>query len=295
MRILITGAAGQLGTELQRQLQNGQSALGAIPPQLLGAEVTGADLADGDLSVLAEARALVQRAKPDVVFNCAAFTNVDAAETQPDDAFAANALAPRNLAVVCEETGAKLVHVSTDYVFSGAGEVPFAESDLPRPASVYGKTKLLGEEYVRGFCRRWFIARTSWLYGRTGGNFVKTMLRLVQEQPEVRVVDDQRGNPTNAEDLAHHLLRLAATEEYGLYHITGGGVCTWYAFACEIARLAGAAGKIAPCTTAEFPRPAKRPQNSALEHTMLRRTIGDEMRPWQQALAQYIEELRTNP
>ncbi|NLW78357.1 MAG: dTDP-4-dehydrorhamnose reductase [Ruminococcaceae bacterium] len=291
MRILITGAAGQLGTELCHQLEMGRCALGPLPAQLRGAEVTPVDLPDADLTKHAGADMLLRRYTPDVVINCAAFTQVDLAESEPDAAFAANALAARNLAMACEVAGAKLVHISTDYVFSGDSARAYAETDLPCPASVYGETKLLGEQYVRDFCCRWFIVRTAWLYGRTGGNFVKTMLKLTAENDSVKVVNDQRGNPTNAEDLAYHLLLLAATEEYGLYHCTGNGVCSWYEFASEIARLAGHSAEMIPCTTADFPRPAKRPANSALEHRMLRLTVGDHMRHWQDALADYISEM----
>lgn len=292
VEILITGAAGQLGTELQRQLKNGGSALGALPEALREAAVTPVDIADADLTSLHEAKTLVKRVAPDVVLNCAAFTNVDLCETEPDKAFAVNALAARNLAMACEQTGAALLHVSTDYVFSGTGDRPFCETDQPAPQSVYGATKLLGEEMVRGFCSRWFILRTAWLYGLEGSNFVKTILRLAREHGQVKVVNDQLGNPTNAEDLAHHMLRLAASEEYGLYHCTGGGVCSWYDFAKEIVRLAGLDVPVNPCTTEEFPRPAKRPAYSALEHTMLRLGPGDAMRPWQEALADYMSKLK---
>ncbi len=294
MNILITGAKGQLGTELCRQLAAGGSALGPVPAALAGAAVTAADIDDADLSRLNEAMALVQACAPDVVINCAAYTNVDGAEKDPDTAFAANALAPRNLALACRETGAKMCHVSTDYVFGGTGTAPYTEAEPPAPASVYGRTKLLGEGYVRAFCERWFIVRTSWLYARTGGNFVKTMLRLADTRPEINVVDDQVGSPTYAEDLAHHVLKIAATNEYGLYHCTGQGICSWYAFACEIMRLAGKGVKVTPCTSARYaqiaPGQAPRPAYSALAHTMLRATVGDEMRPWQDALAAYFRE-----
>ena len=291
MKLLITGAAGQLGTELRRQLQNGGSALGALPKALQNASVIYADIADADLTKQSEAKALIQRAAPDAVIHCAAFTNVDAAETERDAAFAVNALAARNVAMACQEQNAKLVYLSTDYVFSGEGETPFTEADIPAPTSVYGSTKYLGEVYTVQFCARAFVVRTSWLYGRAGKNFVKTILRLAHEKDKISVVDDQCGNPTNAEDLAHHLLKLLPTEEYGIYHCTGGGICNWYQFATEIVRLANASVKIRPCSSDEYKSAAKRPQNSALEHTMLRATIGDEMRSWQDALAAYMQEL----
>lgn len=292
MKILITGAAGQLGTELCRQLEAGGSALGPLGERARLATVIPVDIDDADLTCRKQAASLLRHHAPEVVINCAAFTNVNAAETQRDAAFAVNALAPRNLAMACEEVGAKLIHLSTDYVFGGAEGPPFTEADLPGPVSVYGATKLLGEEYVRAFCSRWFIVRTSWLYGRNGNNFVKTMLRLADEKGALTVVDDQRGNPTNAEDLAHHLLKLTPTKEYGLYHCTGTGICSWYDFAVAIMELSGRQVPVTPCKSDDYPSPAKRPANSALEHTMLRATVGDEMRPWREALAHYLSEMK---
>lgn len=290
MRLLITGAAGQLGNELRRQIELGSSALGPVPKMLKKATVYYVDLPDADLSDKTEAFALIRDHMPDVVINCAAYTNVDKCETDFDTAYAANALGPRNLAVACEAAGAKLIHVSTDYVFSGNGDVPRSEADLPAPQSAYGRTKLLGEEYVKDFCSKWFIIRTSWLYGRVGGNFVKTIARVAKQKGSLSVVNDQLGNPTNAEDLAYHILKLACTEEYGVYHCTGEGVCSWYDFACEIVRQAGIDAKVNPCTSEEYPSPTKRPEYSALDNTMLRLTVGNEMRQWQQALEAYFKE-----
>ena len=295
MKLLITGENGQLGNELKRQIAQGGSALGPLPESLKNADVTGIDIEDGDLASKEVTFELVERCAPDVVINCAAFTNVDKCETERDTAFSANALAPRNLAMACEKVGAKLVQVSTDYVFSGQGDTPFSEADLPAPRSVYGSTKLLGERYVQQFCSRWFIVRTAWLYGRIGGNFVKTILRVAKEKGELQVVNDQFGNPTNAEDLAHHLLLLAGGEEYGLYHCTGTGICSWYDFAAEIVRLAGVNAKVNPCSTEAFysqaKRQAERPAYSPLDHSMLRATVGDWMRPWKEALAPYVAEM----
>ncbi len=294
MKLLITGAKGQLGNELLLQLRQKGSALGPLPKQLENAQVHGIDLEEGDLSQKETTFSLLKKFCPDVVINCAAFTQVDRCETEKDIAFKGNALAPRNLAMGCELIGAKLLHVSTDYVFSGEADSPFCEADLPAPRTVYGSTKLLGEQYVREFCSRWFVVRTAWLYGRIGGNFVKTVLKIVRDKGEIKVVHDQLGNPTNAEDLAHHLLKLCVGEEYGLYHGTADGICSWYDLAKESVRLAGLSGTVLPCTTEEFPRPAKRPAYSALDNGMLRATVGDEMRTWQAALAPYIAELDLN-
>lgn len=292
MKILITGAAGQLGQEIQRQLTAGGSALGPVPERLALASVIPVDIDEVDLTNRHDTAALVRRYAPYAVINCAAFTNVDKCESEPDAAYAANALIPRNLALACDEVGAKLVHLSTDYVFSGNASAPLPETALPAPNTVYGATKLLGEEYVKAFSKQWFIVRTAWLYGREGANFVKTILRLVRENGSAKVVSDQIGNPTNAEDLAHHLLQMVPSREYGVYHCTGNGVCSWYDFACEIVRLWGVDATVTPCTTEEFPRPAPRPAYSALDHAMLRATIGDNMRPWQQALEQFYNEMK---
>jgi dTDP-4-dehydrorhamnose reductase len=277
-------------------LENGGSELGRLPKQLEGAAVAAVDIEDANLADPARVFDLIRSHAPDAVINCAAYTAVDRAEEDFDTAFAANALAPRNLALACETAGIKLIHLSTDYIFDGRRERPYTEADMPAPATVYGSTKHLGERYVQSFCSRWFVVRTAWLYGRRGGNFVRTMLRLGAERDRITVVSDQRGNPTNAEDLAHHLLQLAPTEFYGIYHCTGQGVCSWYEFASEIMRLAGKKTQVTPCTTAEYaqtaPGQAPRPANSALEHAMLRQTVGDHMRPWRQALAAYINEFR---
>lgn len=289
MKILIIGSKGQLGTELTQCFARGNTELGI--PALLRAknEVRGADLDELDISDLQAVRRFFDGAQYDCVVNCAAYTDVNGCESHPDIALKANALGPRNLALACVETGAKLVHVSTDYVFSGDGNVPYLEFDRCDPKSVYGKSKLFGEEYVRALCPRSFIVRTAWLYGYHGKNFVKTIVRAARERGELRVVDDQLGNPTNAADLAHHLIKLCASEEYGVYHATGSGECSWYEFACEIVARFGISAKVSPCTTEEYPTPAKRPAYSSLRNLMLECTVGDEFRDWREALSAYAE------
>lgn len=293
MKILITGANGQLGTELCCCLARGETELGPLPKKLLRATVIPTDVDTLDITNLPAVSAFVRHHAPDVIFSCAAYTNVDGCESHADDAFRVNALGARNLAIAAEEMGAKLVHVSTDYVFPGTGDTPLSECETPCPKSMYGKTKLLGEEYVQKFCSRWFVVRTAWLYGYVGKNFVKTMVNAGKKFGALTVVNDQLGNPTNAADLAHHLLKLAVTDEYGVYHCTGEGVCSWYDFASEIIRLAGVDATVAPCTSAEYkaknPAAADRPAWSALDNRMLRCTVGDEMRPWRDALACYFE------
>lgn len=292
MNILITGCNGQLGSELAKNLNNGFTELGPIPEELRGAQVVCVDVQEMDITNYNAVVDLVEELNLDVIINCAAYTNVNGCETDSDTAFRVNALGARNLAMAAERFGAKLIHVSTDYVFAGDGTVPYTEWDSCNPQSVYGKTKYLGEQYVRDFCSRYFIVRTSWLYGYVGNNFVKTMLKLAREKGGAKVVNDQRGNPTNAADLAHHLLKLAVTEQYGIYHCTGTGECSWYDFASKIVEYAGIPATITPCTTEEYPTPAKRPAYSSLDNRMLRNTVGDEMRDWQDALKCYIEHLK---
>ena len=295
MKILITGSHGQLGTELLRQLKEGRSEIGPIPEKLCTAKVIPTDADELDITDRDEVVAFVRRMEPDVIINCAASTNVDGCESHTEDAFKVNALGPRNLAIAAQKVGAKLVHVSTDYVFSGKenGGVPLDESALPAPVSAYGRTKLLGEQYVRQFCPRSFVVRTAWLYSHTGKNFVFTMVNAGRKLGALTVVNDQLGNPTNAADLAHHLLKLAVSSEYGTYHCTGEGVCSWYDFACEIIRLSGVKATVAPCTSAEYaaahPDAASRPAWSALENRMLACTVGNEMRPWQEALTEFFK------
>lgn len=295
MKILITGCKGQLGTELQKQLRLGKSELGPIPEKLRSATVIPVDLPELDISDYRAVVEFVRRHHPDVIINCAAYTNVDGCETHHDDAFKANAIGPRNLAQAAEKVGARLVHVSTDYVFSGRenGGVPHDEAALPGPISAYGSTKLLGEKYVAQFCHRHFIVRTAWLYSYYGKNIVKTVVNAGRKYGRLEFVSDQLGNPTNAVDLAHELLQLCVTHEYGLYHCTGEGVCSWYDFACEIVRLAGVDAVVTPCTTAQYkakhPESTDRPAWSALDNRMLRCTIGNDMRDWKQALAAFFE------
>ena len=292
MNVLIMGAKGQLGRELSDCFARGYTAIGV--PEILKEKntVTAADIDDVDMANIAALRRFFAGKKFDVIFNCAAYTDVPGCETNVDTAMRANAFGPRNLAMLAEETGAKLIHVSTDYVFEGNAEKPYTEWDIKNPQSVYGMSKHLGEEYVREQTGRYFIVRTSWLYSKYGKNFVKTMLRIAREKGACRVVADQKGNPTYAGDLAHHMLKLATTEEYGIYHGTGNGICSWFELTEKIVELAGIPATVSPCTSAEFPSPVKRPAYSALDHAAFRTTVGDEFRPWEEALAAFLSEYK---
>ena len=294
MKILITGSKGQLGTELQDIIKKGYSEIGSVSENIKASEVFALDVEELDITKLEDVRRVLNEIKPDVVINCAAATNVDGCEANKDLAFKINAIGPRNLAIISEEIKAKLVQVSTDYVFKGVGEVPLNESDIVHPVSSYGKTKLLGEEFVREFSSKYYIVRTAWLYGYVGHNFVYTMMRLGKEKETLSVVNDQLGNPTHANDLAYHILKLIETEEYGVYHCTGSGECSWYDFACEIMKLSGRKCVVKPCTSAEYksmyPNSADRPAFSSLDNMMLRCTVGDEMRDWKEALKTFISK-----
>ncbi len=295
MHILVTGGAGQLGNELRRCLESGTSEIGAIPSCYQGAEVDYVDLGDLDISDgPAVERWFSARDSYDLVVNCAAMTNVDGCEKDVASAFMANAQGPLNLAIACRRQGAKLVQVSTDYVFPGTDPVARTEEDSPAPISAYGRTKLAGEGLVLAWNPRSYVVRTAWLYGYVGRNFVKTMLRLAESRNEVTVVDDQVGNPTSANDLAHEILALASTEGYGIYHATNEGTCSWAEFAAAIMEEFGLDCRVVPCTSEEYkamvPGSADRPHFSSLDNAHLAATVGNDMRPWRDALVAY----RTN-
>lgn len=292
MNVLIIGAKGQLGRELSDCFARGYTPIGV--PEILEENNTLllADIDEVDIADMDSLRRFTAQGEIDVIINCAAYTDVPGCEANPLAAMRANALGPRNLAILADELSAKLIHVSTDYVFDGEAETPYAEWDIKNPVSVYGKSKHLGEEYIKERTDRYFILRTSWLYSKYGKNFVKTMLRIAKEKGECRVVSDQRGNPTYAGDLAHHILKLATTEEYGTYHATGNGICSWFELTQKLVSLAGIPATVTPCTSAEFPSPVKRPAYSALDNLALRATVGDEFRPWEEALAAFLAEYK---
>lgn len=292
MKILITGAGGQLGSELCAQLLAGESPLGELPALYKGSRVL--PFTAGQLDITDELAVIrtLRSEQPELVINCAAFTNVDACEGDERKAYAVNAQGPEYLARACAQLNAKLLHISTDYVFDGTAKTPYTEEDVCHPMSVYGKSKLAGERLVEARCPRAVIVRTAWLYGGTGVNFLKTILRLANERDSICVVNDQIGCPTLVGDLAYAILRLNAAAPFGTFHITGAGQCSWYDFAKEIVRLSGLACQVNPCTSAEFPRPAPRPAYSVLSNEKLSRTIESPMRPWQEALAQFMAELR---
>jgi dTDP-4-dehydrorhamnose reductase len=292
-KLLIVGHNGQLGSEITRNFKSKDNGIDFLKNN----NMTLVKLSSKELDITNNIHVLsyIRDIKPHIIINCAAYTNVDQAEEDYEEAFQVNALGPRNLAIAAESVGAKLIHVSTDYVFDGRGVlssgevIPYREYDVANPINVYGKTKLLGENYVREFCSKYFIIRTSWLYGENGNNFVKTIIKAAREKGKLQVVNDQIGNPTNAEDLAEHIYKIAFTDEYGIYHCTGNGICSWYDFACKIVQYAGIDCDIEPVSSEKYVTKAKRPSYSFLDNMMLRNTSGDTMRNWEEALYDFIK------
>ncbi len=275
MKILLSGANGMLGRDLIACL----AATHEVHPFPLAA----LDITDG--RAVTEAVADIG---PELIVNCAAYTDVDGCEDHQERAWRVNALGPRHLALAAERIGAALLHVSTDYVFDGTADTPYTEFDLVAPVTAYGRSKLAGEEEVRRHCARHFIVRSAWLYGAHGSNFVGTMLRLAAERDTLNVVMDQVGNPTWTVELAGVIARLIETESYGTYHATATGEISWHGFALEILRLKGRVTDVLPVTSEQFPRPARRPAYSALDNLCLR-NLGITMRPWAEALAEYLD------
>ena len=296
MKVLVTGSHGQLGNELRRCLESMRGEIGPIPKAYEGAQVDYIDYDVLDISDAGAVDAWFAECGPyDLVINCAAITNVDGCETNEEGAYAVNALGAENMARAAQACGGKIVHVSTDYVFPGTNPEPRTEDDEVGPISAYGRTKLAGEQLVSAACPRSFIVRTAWLYGYVGKNFAKTMMRLARERGAISVVGDQMGNPTSANDLAYEILAIGATDNYGVYHCTNNGTCSWFDFASAAVELAGVPCEKEPLTSAEykerFPQSADRPAYSSLDNKHLCDTIGDEMRPWREALAAYMENL----
>ncbi len=281
-KLLVTGANGQLGREISNMYEKRD-----------GIEVVRTDVGELDITDVDATVKMVKEVKPYAIINCAAYTAVDKCETDVDLAYKINAIGPRNLSIASSETGAKLVHVSTDYVFKGDGTKPYIEFDTPNPNSMYGTTKLAGEKFVQEFSDKHFIIRTAWLYG-DGKNFVKTMLRLAQNGSEVNVVGDQIGSPTSTKVLADIIETLMWTDNYGLFHGTCEGICSWADFTEEIFKLAGKDTKVNHITSEEyanmFPASAKRPAYSVLDNYMLKLTTDHVAADWHDAIAEYIKE-----
>ena len=295
LRILVTGSKGQLGNELRRCLESGDAEIGAIPAEYRDAHVDYIDYDVLDISDASAVDAWFAENAYDIVINCAAITNVDGCETDEVGAYKVNAQGPANLSRASAAQGAKIVHVSTDYVFPGNEEGQRTEDDPTCPISAYGRTKLAGEKAASRENSKCFVCRTSWLYGYVGKNFVKTMRRLGESHDRITVVSDQLGNPTSANDVAYHILKVALTGNYGIYHMTNNGTCSWADFASRIMEKSGLSCEVVPVTSAEYkvanPNSADRPHFSSLQNKHLQDTVGDEFRSWQDAIDMFIERL----
>ena len=278
-KVIITGANGQLGRAVNQQYADSGEY-----------ELINTDVGELDITNIDKVMEFVRDVKPYAIVNCAAYTAVDACEKEEDLAFRINAIGPRNLSIAATETGARMMHVSTDYVFDGKGTRPYLETDPTGPQGAYGRTKLAGENFVREFSNRHYIIRTAWLYG-DGKNFVKTMLRLSETNDKVRVVMDQVGSPTSADELAKAIAYLLPTENYGLFHGTCEGDCSWAQFTEEIFRLAGRNTIVEAITSEEYAAAAKRPAYSILENYMFKMTTDFMFADWHDAIAEYIGRL----
>ena len=279
MRVLVTGYAGQLGWDTVRQLE------------ARGIECRGVDMQDFDLSDSQAVKNYVQEYRPSVIVHCAAYTGVDKAESQPEICAAVNGMGTVNVVRAALSVGAKLVFISTDYVFPGTGDKPWQVDDPYGPQNVYGMSKVQGEDAVRSLMTRYFILRTSWVYGKNGHNFVRTMLRLGSEKKEIRVVNDQIGSPTYTRDLARVICDILPTEKYGIYHVRNEGFISWYQFAKMIMEKAGLPCKVLPIPSSEYPTPAKRPLNSRLDGSRLAEAGFEPMPAVENALDRYLREI----
>lgn len=279
MKILVTGVSGQLGYDVERELdQRGIEHLGTSSREL--------DITDREA-----VERLMERYRPDAVIHCAAYTKVDLAEDEPERCWAVNADGTRNLAAACREIGAKLLYISTDYVFPGTGERSYGTGDPTGPVNTYGRSKLAGELAVQSLLEKYFIVRISWVFGKNGNNFVKTMLRLAETKAELSVVCDQIGSPTYTADLAPLLCDMVQTERYGVYHATNEGTCAWSEFAEAIFELAGRQVVVHPIPTSAYPTRAARPLNSRMSKECLHSNGFQELPEWKNALARYLKEI----
>lgn len=280
MKILVTGAGGQLGYDVCSFLAG------------RNVEYRGVDIAEFDITDAQAVRSYIKTYNPNGVIHCSAWTAVDQAEETPEECRTVNVEGTRNIAMVCKELGAKMLYISTDYVFPGNGEQFYEPNDPTGPLSVYGRTKLEGELVVQNLLEQYFIVRTSWVFGRNGNNFVKTMLQLAETRMEVSVVQDQIGSPTYTADLAPLLYEMIASEKYGIYHATNEGVCSWAEFAEEIFRLVGKNVRVNAISTSEYPTKAVRPLNSRMSKDKLEQMGFFRLQNWQDALKRYLIEIR---
>jgi dTDP-4-dehydrorhamnose reductase len=276
-RVLVLGARGMLGRSICDALEG-------------ECRLTAWDIEDLDLTDRDGVLEAISHIAPQEVINCAAFTDVDGAESREAEAMAVNGLAPGFIAAGCTAVGARMVHISTDYVFDGRADRDYTEEDRPNPQSIYGRSKLAGElEIITSGCRH-VIVRTQWLYGEGGRNFVETILKLASERDTFKVVNDQFGRPTWTKELAPAVAQLLETDAEGLFHLAAGGACSWFDVAVEIVRIKRLDVSVEPVPTSAFPRPAPRPARAVLDCGKIKRELGIEMRQWKEALQEYLSE-----
>jgi dTDP-4-dehydrorhamnose reductase len=280
MKVVVTGAAGQLGQDVMQELERKNH------------QAFGADRQQLDITKEEAVLAFISEVKPDVILHCAAYTNVDAAEENEDAAYQVNAAGTEYLAKAAKLNGAKMMYISTDYVFDGTANEPYEVDEPTKPLGAYGRTKLAGEQLLQKHLEEFFIVRTAWVFGIYGNNFVKTMIRLGKERGEVGVVHDQVGSPTYTVDLAQFMVELMETDKYGIYHATNSGMCSWYEFAVEIFQQAGMNVTVNPLTSDQFPRPAARPKYSVLSKKRIEQQGLKPLRDWKVALAAYLAETK---
>ena len=282
MVVLVTGANGQLGQAIQ-----------FIATNYTFIRFVFCTSSDLDIANKDNCESVFSREKPDFCINAAAYTAVDKAESEPEKAELINVIGAKNLAEACKNYNAKLIHISTDFVFDGSKKVPYNETDLPNPKGVYGQTKLEGEIAIQEVFNAFYIIRTSWVYSQFGNNFMKTMLRLASERASLSVVSDQIGTPTNAVDLAECLVTIITehsklnTEHYGIYNFSNEGQCSWFDFAKKIFEINHVNIDLISIPTTQFPTPAVRPKYSVLDKIKIKTTFGIEIKPWEQALEIY--------
>ena len=278
--VLITGILGQLGFDLAKELTK------------RGVEYVAPSLEELELTTEAGSKNFILEKKPDIIAHCAAYTAVDKAESEAELAITINGMGTRWVAEAAREVGAKMIYISTDYVFGGDGKIPYEVNDEKKPVNVYGRSKLLGEDAVNAIVDKHFIVRTSWVFGINGHNFIKTMLKLAETKDKLNVVNDQIGSPTYTVDLAKLLADMMATEKYGTYHATNEGFCSWAEFTREIFKQAGLNVEVDGIPTVEYPTPARRPFNSRLSKKSLDEAGFERLPTWQDALARYLVELK---
>jgi len=279
MRILVTGARGMLGTDLCARLNGAH-------------EVIPLDLPELEITDTAAVLARLEAERPEMVIHCAAYTQVDGCERDPARAFRVNSFGTWNVASACQKIGAAITYISTDFVFDGEKGEPYDEFDKTNPIGIYGRSKLAGEKVIRGMLSRGFIIRTAWLFGVHGNNFVRNILSKAEEGGPLRVVADQVGCPTHTVDLAEAIAGLLESPLYGIYHITNSGSCSWAQFAEEIIRQAGLSAQVIPISSAEWDSPTRRPKDSRLRHLALEMQGRDNIKPWQEGLAEFLSIYR---